>query len=162
MKCLSSWLLIMFMGMFWIFRIVVTLAVQYSPEENFGGFIVFDRTLEIIMLFVSLLCFALILKRVIWGGVIYLVGYGFYFGKYIFINAIPALTMAGEMDIGIVQNLIIAFLGILLGLFVIIDIMFERTKNKHFSDKKTDWFFDNKDYDRKYDDRADKNQYRTL
>jgi len=29
-------------------------------------------------------------------------------------------------------------------------------------DKQTDWFYKNKEYDRKLDERADKNQYRTL
>ena len=36
MKNLSSWLLVMFMGMFWLFRVVVAFQAQY--DENFGGF----------------------------------------------------------------------------------------------------------------------------
>ena len=29
-------------------------------------------------------------------------------------------------------------------------------------DKKTDWFYDNEQFDRKLDERADKNNYRTM
>ena len=33
-------------------------------------------------------------------------------------------------------------------------------KNSGGNNKKTDWFYGNKDFDRKYDERADKNQYK--
>ena len=36
MKSLSSWLLVMFMGMFSLFRVAVAFQAQYN--ENFGGF----------------------------------------------------------------------------------------------------------------------------
>ena len=53
MKSLASWLLVFFMAMFWVFRIIVTLSAQFGSD--FGGFIVFNNTLEIAMLFISLL-----------------------------------------------------------------------------------------------------------
>ena len=160
MKSLASWLLMMFLGMFWVFRIVVTLSAQYGSD--FGGFIVFNNTVEIVLLFLSLLCFVLIIKRIIWGAIIYLVGYGWYFGSYLLENFFPALSSADPMDIIVLQNSFVAILGLVLGLVALINIAYERTKLKHFSDNKTDWYFDNDKYDRKLDDRADKNQYRTL
>ena len=66
MKNVTSWLLVFFMGMFWMFRIAVTLSAQFG--DDFGGFIVFDNTYEIVLLFLTLLCFMLIMKRVILGG----------------------------------------------------------------------------------------------
>ena len=161
MKSLSSWLITMFLAMFWVFRIAVTLSAQYGSD--FGGFIVFNNTFEIVLLFVSLLCFVLIVKRQIWGAVIYLIGYGLYFGNYLINSFIPMLMNSqGNMDMAIIQNSFVAILGLILGLVALINIAYERTKLKHFSDNKTDWYFDNDKYDRKMDERADKNQYRTL
>lgn len=62
----------------------------------------------------------------------------------------------------IFQNSIIGIIGIIIALCIVINIAFEKVKLRHFTDKKTDWYFDNDKYDRKFDDRADKNQYRTL
>ena len=160
MKSVVSWLLVFFMAIFWVFRIIVTLSTQFGGD--FGGFQVFNNEVEIAMLFVTLLCFALILRRVIWGGVIYLVGYGYYFGSYIITNAIPSLTSGEALDSIVLQNLFFAILAIIIGLATILDIAFEKTKAKHFSDNKTDWYYNNEKYDRKMDERADKNQYRTL
>ena len=159
MKSLSSWLLAMFMFMFWAFRIMITIATQYG-SDGFGGFIVFNMTFEIVMLFVSLLCFVLFIRRMLLGGIIYLVGYGVYFGNYIITNAIPTLISSEEMDMIVLENVILAVLGIILGLCLTLDIVFERARAKHFSDNKTDWFFDNKNYDRQFDERADRNQYK--
>ena len=40
------------------------------------------------------------------------------------------------------------------------DIFLNKDRKGSTRDKKTDWFYTNKDYDRKLDDRADKNQYK--
>ena len=44
------------------------------------------------------------------------------------------------------------------------DFMSELDKNRKNNpkDKKTDWFYKNEEFDRKLDDRADKNNYRTM
>ncbi len=162
MKSLVSWLMIMFMGMFWLFRVIVTLSVQFSAEGNFAGFIVINETAEILLLFLSLLCFVLFAPRIIWGPIIYTIAYGWYFGSYLISNFIPALSSGESIDPVILENSFIAILGIILGLIAILNIAYERTKAKHFTDNKTDWYFDNEKYDRELDERADKNQYRTL
>ena len=162
MKSLTSWLTTMFLAMFWIFRVILTISVQNGAANDFGGFIVFNDTFEIVMLFVSILSFVLIIRRMVIGGIIYLVGYGWYFGSYLISTAIPSLTSGEAIDMGVAQNAFIAVLGILLGIVATLNIVLEKSKSKHDSNDKTNWFFDNKDYDRKMDDRADKNQYRTL
>ena len=160
MKSITSWLLAFILVIFWVFRIIVTLSAQFGGD--FGGFIVFNNTVEIVMLFVSLLCFVLIVKRKVLGAIIYLVGYGYYFGSYIISNVLPAIASEEEISIEIMQNGAIGIICLILGLCTLLDIAWERTKLKHFTDDKTDWFFNNKNYDRKYDERADKNQYKTL
>lgn len=158
MKSLSSWLLVMFMAMFWLFRIVVAFQAQY--EKDFGGFIAFNMTIEVILLFVVILCMALVLRRNIIGGIIYLLSYGYYFGGYILTNGIPAIASGGTLGMSVMQNTMVAAVGIILALFVFLDLMIARVRRKDPKDKKTDWYFQNEKYDRKYDERADKNQYR--
>lgn len=160
MKNVSSWLLVFFIGIFWMFRIAVTLSSQSGGD--FGGFIVFDNTLEIALLFFTLLCLILILKRVIWGGVLYLVANCLYFGGYIVQNLFPALTSESGVDMIVLQNSMVGILGIAIAVCAIIDIAVQKIHTKHFSDNKTDWYFNNDKYDREMDERADKNQYRTL
>ena len=53
-------------------------------------------------------------------------------------------------------------LGIVIPLFVFFEMLIEKNRMAHPVDKKTDWFYKNEEYDRKLDDRADKNNYRTL
>ena len=159
MKSLISWFIAIWLIIFWGFRIAVTISEQYG--NALGGFLVFDKTLEIIMLFVSLICFILIFKRKLIGIIIYLIGYGFYFGKYILGTSVPAL-MNEDFDMAIVQNMAVAIVGIMLGVFELFDMLIERAKKKNYSDNKTDWFFKDKKYERKFDDRADKNQYKIL
>ena len=160
MKNVVSWLLVFFMAMFWMFRIVVTLSAQFGGD--FGGFIVINNNFEIALLFLTIFCSILIMKRVIWGGIIYTVAYSIYFGEY-FINAlIPSLSNESGVDMIVLQNSVVGLLGITIGLCIIIDIAVQKVTAKHFTDNKTDWYFNTDKYDRKMDERADKNQYRTL
>ena len=154
MKSLSSWLLVMFMGMFWIFRIIVAFQAQYG--ETFGGFIVLNSTVEIALLFVAILCMILVLRRNWIGGIIYLASYGYYFGGYIFSN----ITSEGEMSAAVMQNVFVSAIGVIIAFCVFFDLMVNKLRKRDPKDKKTDWFFQNKEYDRKLDERADKNQYR--
>ena len=63
MKSLSSWLLVMFMAIFWIFRVIVAFQAQY--QKDFGGFVAFNLTVEIVLLFITILCIILILRRML-------------------------------------------------------------------------------------------------
>ena len=121
MKSLSSWLLVMFMGMFWIFRIVVAFQAQY--EKDFGGFIVFNLTVEVILLFLAIVCMALVLRRNIIGGIIYLGAYGYYFGGYIVTNSLSALINGEILSMSVLQNTMVAAVGLLIALFVFFDLV---------------------------------------
>ena len=158
MKSLSSWLLVMFMAIFWIFRIVVAFQAQY--EQDFGGFIAFNMTIEVILLFVVILCMALLLRRNIIGGIIYLIGYGYYFGGYLLTNVLPVLISGENLNFDILQNAMVSAVGLLIAFCVFFDLIIARVRRKDPKDKKTDWYFQNDKYDRKYDERADKNEYR--
>ena len=158
MKNFSSWLLVMFMGMFWAFRIIVAFKAQY--QEDFGGFIAFNLTIEIILLFVAILCMILVLRRNIFGGILYLASYGFYFGGYIITNMLPSIMSGEVMNVSIMQNAFVSAVGLIIAFCVFFDLLVNSIRKRDPKDKKTDWFFNNEQYDRKYDDRADKNEYR--
>ena len=53
MKNFSTWMLVMFMIMFWVFRIIVALAGEL--HWDLGGIAPLNQTFEIVLLFVALL-----------------------------------------------------------------------------------------------------------
>lgn len=163
MKNFSTWMLVMFMGMFWIFRIIVALAGELNWD--LGGIAPLNSAVEIILLFVALVSIALVIKRKMVGGLLYLLGYGLYFGVDV-INNIQAILSAVEGSIDITSssyiNLFISLIGIILAVAVMLDLLMDKSRTNNPKDKKTDWFYENEQYDRKLDDRADKNNYRTL
>ena len=157
MKSLASWLLVMFMGLFWLFRIVIAFQDQYG--KDFGGFIAFNSTIEIVLIFVVILCMILVLRRMLLGGIIYFLAYGYYFGGYIFTTGLPGL-MEGTASMQILQNTFVSAIGLVIAFCVLFDLVIARVRRKDPKDKKTDWFFQNENYDRKYDERADRNEYK--
>ena len=68
----------------------------------------------------------------------------------------------GLVDITIYLNGFIALLGVALPIAVLLDLLLDKNRKAHPKDKKTDWFYKNEKFDRKLDERADKNNYRTL
>ena len=156
MKNLTSYLFAIFMVMFWVFRIIVAFCYNLGVD-----FIVkpMDFNFEIILLFLTFAAIILVIKRSMLGGLIYLVGYGLYFGTDLF----NRITNIGQgIDLTSYLNLVISFIGLALPLAVLFDMLLDKNRKDHPVDKKTDWFYKNKDFDRQYDERADKNNYRTL
>ena len=159
MQKLSSYLLVIFMIMYWGLRIIITLSAQLGG--NFVGVVPINMTFEIILLFAFLLCVILVIKRKVIGAALYLALYGIYFGgdlteKLRIITSGETLTM-DQMACGF-----FSLIGIILALAVLIDLLFDKGRKIHPVDKKTDWFYKNEQFDRELDDRADKNNYRTL
>lgn len=159
MKNLSTWLLISFMGAFWIFRIVIALLYQLAIEFPI---IPFNLNMEIILLFVTLICILLIIKRNILGALIYLLSYGMYFGVNLAGDISIMLSSNENLSINIYTSAFISLIGISIPSAVLFDLLLDRNRKNNPKDKKTDWFYKNEKFDRKMDDRADKNNYRTL
>ena len=156
MNKFSSWLLLIFSILFWAFRVILTVIVE--TKGSWEGFIVFDHSKEIALLFISVISFMFISRRALVGGIVYIITYGYYFGGYILNNLILA-TMNGEQIEGIVfQNTVVAIIAMILSVGTFVDLSLEKAGKKKYS--KTDWFFDDKNTDRKLDERADKNQYK--
>ncbi len=154
MKNLTTYLFVIFMAMFWVFRIVVAFCYNLGVE-----FLVTptDINFEIILLFLTFVSMILVIKRSTLGGIIYLIGNGLYFGTTLF-NIVTGIT-SGNTNINLAETFF-AFLGIILPLLVLFDLLLDKNRKEHPVDKKTDWFYKNKEFDRQLDERADKNQYK--
>lgn len=159
MKKFSTWMLVMFMILYWILRVVI--AVSYDLKWDFAGLVPLNETMEVILLFVVLLCIILVVKRKMLGGLLYLLSYGMYFGTNVIDNIQNIMNaMTGTVEISQYLNLFMSVIGIILPVAVLFDLLWDRERKENPKDKKTDWFYKNEQFDRQLDDRADKNNYR--
>lgn len=157
MKNLSSWLIAIFVIMFWAFRVIVAVMGSMGSEFMVQPY---DSTIEIVLLFVVLLCIPFIFKRKLIGAIIYLVAYGWYFGVPLFQNVLQMVN-GSILSSNTYLDMFIALIAIALPLVALFDILLDKNRKKNPINKETDWFYKNEAYDRKLDDRADKNNYRT-
>lgn len=159
MKKFSTYLLVMFMVIFWILRIIVTILSQLG--KSFMGMVPMNETFEIVILFLTLLCLILVVKRKIVGSLLYLTLHAIYFGGDI-TNKLNIMVSNEPLTIEQSTQLFFSMIGIILPLAVLIDLLLDKNRKNNPKDKKTDWFYKNEEFDRKLDDRADKNNYRTM
>lgn len=155
MKSFASWLIVMFAGLFWLLRLVVLFTSSMGIE-----FIVqpINEQTEIILLFITVICIVLIAKRKMAGGVIYLLTHLVYFGMDAFQRFRTIIN--GNTSLESIVAALCSIIGIILPLFAFIDLLLDQGRKTSGGDKKTDWFYKNKDFDRQLDERADKNHYK--
>lgn len=161
MSNFSTWLLAIFMVMFWLFRAVVAVCTQYSIDLL--GITAYNLTFEIIIAFVTVLCIILVIKRKLLGSLFYLLIYGMYFGEHLFNNIIPLIQGELQMTPDLVMNLLCDGIAIILAIFVVFDMVVDKGRKVNPIDKKTDWYFKNEKYDEELkarDQREDKNEYK--
>ena len=154
MKTLANYLVAIFMLMYWIFRIVVT--YMYDTGKAFVTQPLNEPT-EIVLLFVTLLCIILFVKRIKFGGVLYITTYYAYFGVDLF-KHVKVMFDTYTFDINSINGVIWSAVAVILATVVMIDLLYDNVRTP--DQKNTDWYYNNKDYDRKYDPRADRNHYK--
>lgn len=154
MKRFSSILITIFAFMFWGFRCITT--ILYSIGTEFVAAPI-DITMEVALLFITFICICFIIKRKMLPVIIYLISHVLYYGMYIYQNI---LTQTITLDNYI--NLFFSVIGIAIPIAALIDVLLDKNTQNHYVDKQTDWFYKNEKYDREMDERADRNQYRTL
>ncbi len=159
MKKFSTYLLVMFMVVFWIIRIIITLASELG--KDFMGVTPINEGFEIAILFATLLCLILVVKRKMLGSLLYLTLHAIYFGGDV-TEKLNIMAQNEPLTVAQSTDLIFSMIGIILPLAVLIDLLLDKNRKNNPKDKKTDWFYKNEDFDRKLDDRADKNNYRTM
>ncbi len=159
MKKFSTYLLVVFMMLFWVLRIVITLASQLG--KSFMGIVPMNETFEIAILFLTLLCVVLIVKRKMIGSLLYLTIHAIYFGGDV-TNKLNILARNETLTLAQSTEFMYSLIGIILPLAVLLDLLLDKNRKMNPKDEKTDWFYKNEQFDRKLDDRADKNNYRTM
>ena len=157
MQKFSTWMIVSLDVIFWMLRIVATYTYTMGMDFMIKPL---DPNVEISLIFFTLLAFILIVKRKLLGPVIYMIGYYGYFGVALYKNIVQMQTVGGMIDDYL--SVFISFIGIILPTLTMFDWLLDKNKKLHPTDKKTDWFYRNKKYDIQKDDRADKNNYRTL
>ena len=98
-------------------------------------------------------------KRNLLATFIYAMMYWLYFGA----DLIVAITgfINGDITTLLTPTGMAAFIGVAIPVLNLFDVYLNKNRALTFNNGKTDWFFKNKDYDRKFDERADRNNYRT-
>lgn len=152
---LFSYLITIFSIVFWFFRAIVCLFFSMKMEWIF---LPLNYNVEVALLFATVPCMIFVLKRNLIGATIYFGLYGAYFGTGLY-NAIVEIMKSGAtMTTGL--DLFAIILGILIPLLTFLDILLNKNRRKFSADKKTDWFYKDEKYDREFDKRADRNQYK--
>ena len=137
---------------FWLSRVVICFC--YTTGINIG-MEPFNYNIEIILLFFTLISLVFVSKRKLFGAYTLLTIHTLYFG-----TELIQMFLNNNNDINMLE-LSICLIGIILPLIMLLAILFSKERKVEESiDKKTDWFFNNKDYDREHDKRADENQYK--
>jgi len=156
MKNLSSYLISIFILMYWLFRVIVAATGSMGLD-----FVVkpIDNNIEVVLLFIVLICVPFIFKRKIIGAIVYLISYGWYFGRGLVEN-IGKIINNETLTMQTYTDMFFAIIAIALPIMALFDILLDKNRTKNPVDKKTDWFYKNEDYDRKLDERADKNNYK--
>lgn len=157
MKNFSSWLIAMFAFMFWGFRLVGTTLASIGIEFMF---VPSNMAMEIALLFITFICICFMIKRKLLAAVIYLIAHFMYYGPRFVTHFMQLIDKT--LDTTLYMSILFEFFALVLPIAALFDVLLDKNRKAHPTDKKTDWFYKNKDYDRKLDERADKNNYRTL
>lgn len=156
-KTMGYYLIIMLMLMLLIFRFVVLfttiLAIDFPVVAA-------NEKLEIGMIFITLISIILFTKTKLIGAIVYLLSSFCYYGPE-FIKFMPT-ALNGVISMEIATQLLIMIIELAVPIFAFFILLAAKKQELKPVDKKTDFFYQNEAYDRKYDERADKNNYRTM
>lgn len=148
---LLSYMVNMFAIMFWLFRVYVALMVSSGSEIQFTTP---GLELEITVIFITLISIFMIFKRNLIFASIYL---GTYFAFFTYGIALMNGNISTNKQL---LNAIVMIAGIIIALLNFLDVMFNKNRKGSTKDNKTDWFYATDKYEREYDERADRNQYK--
>ena len=148
---LLSYMVNMFAIMFWLFRVYVALMVSSGSEIQFTTP---GLELEITVIFITLISIFMIFKRNLIFASIYL---GTYFAFFTYGIALMNGNISTNKQL---LNAMVMIAGIIIALLNFLDVIFNKNRKGSTKDNKTDWFYATDKYDREYDERADRNQYK--
>ena len=155
MTSLFSYLLTFFGIAFWCFRVLATLLYQFDIEFFAQPL---NLTYEITVLFASLFCIVLVVKRNIIGAAAYMGLYVTYFGTAVY----EAFLGAQSGGFGIVNSsdMLCSIVGVLISVLTFLDVLLNKNRALGKDTGTGDWFYKNAAFDREFDERSDRNQYK--
>lgn len=156
-RTMAHYLIIMFMVMLLIFRFIVLCTTVLGIEFPIT---VANESIEIAVILITLLCIILFTKTKLVGGILYLVTYFIYYGIEL-IKLLPAIN-SGTISTDIAVQAVVLMIELAIPIFAIFILIYDKKQEINPTDTKTDFFYKGDQYDRKYDERADKNNYRTM
>ena len=148
---LISYMVNMFAIMFWLFRVYVALMISGGTEIPFTTP---GIEMEIAVIFITLISIFMIFRRNLIFASIYL---GTYFAFFTYGIALMNGNISTNTQL---LNAMLMILGILIALLNFLDVMFNKNRKGSTKDNKTDWFYATDKYEREFDERADRNQYK--
>lgn len=156
-KTMAHYLIVMFMVMLMIFRFVVlfttVIGIDFPVKST-------NETVEIAMFVVTLLCIILFTKTKLIGAILYLASAFIYYGPE-FIKLLPTV-MNGVTSTNMAVQILVLMIELVIPIFALFILLYDKKQEINPVDKKTDFFYKGEQYDREYDERADKNNYRTM
>lgn len=157
MKTMSNYLILMLTVILFIFRLIVvfttTMGIEFMVES-------INVNYEIALLFVMIISIILMSRNKLSGPVILTLASLAYYGPSL-LNQITYIS-SNTASVEIIMQTVISLICVVIPIFAFFIIAFAKEQEKRPVDKKTDFFYKNDAYDRKYDERADKNNYRTM
>ena len=156
MRTMANYLIIMFLIMLFIFRIVVLFTAMIGIE-----FIVqpINIEFEIGLILIMLISIILITKNKLSGAIILVVASIAYYGPTLLSQI---ANMSAGLSVDTAMQLVISVICVMIPICAFFVVAFAKEQEKRPVDKKTDFFYKTDKYDIKYDERADKNNYRTM
>ena len=148
---LISYMVNMFAIMFWLFRVYVALMISGGSEIPFTTP---GIEMEIAVIFITLISIFMIFRRNLIFASIYL---GTYFAFFTYGIALMNGNISTNKQL---LNAMVMIAGIIIALLNFLDVMFNKNRKGSTKDNKTDWFYATDKYEREYDERADRNQYK--
>ena len=157
MRTMSNYLIIMLTVMLFIFRLIVvftaTLGIEFMIEP-------INISYELGLLFIMIVSIILMSKNKLSGPIILVIASLIYYGPSLILQI--TYLSSNAISIEVAMQTIISLICVLIPVFAFFIIAFAKEQEKRPVDKKTDFFYKTDRYDRQYDERADKNNYRTL
>lgn len=152
-----SYMLTIWGIMFWIFRAVIT--ILFTSGVSFP-IVPLNANIEIALIFASIPCIIFVLRRNIIGAACYMAIYVSYFGTALF-NSANNIIDGNNLNVSNSIEFVLAIIGVVIPILTFIDILLNKNRKAIVGGKsETDWYYKNDKYDREFDERADRNQYK--
>lgn len=156
MKSLFSYLIVILAIIYWGFRVVVSLLYAMGQEFICQPL---NANIEIAILFLTIPSIIFIFRRNVVAATLYFGMYAAYFGTILYNSFGNVSAETESLVLTDATSIMISALGIVIPFLVFADIILQKSRF-HSADRDTDWYYENEKYDRKFDERADRNQYK--